>query len=77
LHVTELAAHTWDLAVATGQLDRLDPELAPSALEAARAMLKPEDRNSVGNPYGADVEAPPDATEWERFAAFMGRQPRK
>ncbi len=77
LHVTELGAHTWDLAVATGQLDRLDPRLAPSALEAARAMLKPEYRNGAGNPYGAEVEAPPDATDWERFASFMGRQPRK
>jgi uncharacterized protein (TIGR03086 family) len=36
LHVTELAAHTWDLAASTGQLDRLDPGLAPNALEAAR-----------------------------------------
>ena len=77
LHVTELAAHTWDLAASTGQLDRLDPGLAPSALEAARAMLKPVYRNSVGagNPYGAEVEAPPDATDWERFVVFMGRQP--
>ena len=79
LHVTELAAHTWDLAASTGQLDRLDPGLAPSALQAARAMLKPGYRNSnsAGNPYGAEVEAPPDATDWERFAAFMGRQPHK
>jgi hypothetical protein len=79
LHVTELAAHTGDLAASTWQLDRLDPGLAPSALEAARAMLKPEYRNSVGagDPYGAEVEAPPDATHWERFVAFMGRQPRK
>jgi uncharacterized protein (TIGR03086 family) len=76
LHVTELAAHAWDLAASTGQLDRLDPGLAPSALDAAWAMLKPESRNSAGNPYGAEVEAPPDATDWERFAAFMGRQPR-
>lgn len=77
LHVTELAAHAWDLAASTGQLDRLDPGLAPAAHDAARAMLKPEHRNSAGNPYGAEVEAPPDATDWERFAAFMGRQPRK
>ncbi len=77
LCVSELAAHAWDLAASTGQLDRLDPGLAPSALEAARAMLKPEHRNSMGNPYGAEVEAPTDATDWERFVAFMGRQPRK
>jgi hypothetical protein len=41
-------------------------------------MLKPEHRDAMepGSPYGAEVPAPADATEWERFAAFMGRQPR-
>jgi hypothetical protein len=29
-----------------------------------------------GNPFGAEVEAPSDASDWERFAAFMGRDPR-
>ena len=77
LLLAELAAHAWDLAASTGQLDRLDPGLAPSALEAARAMLKPEYRNNAGNPYGTEIKAPPDATGWERFVAFMGRQPRR
>ncbi|HYZ51974.1 MAG TPA: TIGR03086 family metal-binding protein [Streptosporangiaceae bacterium] len=79
MYVAELAAHAWDLAAATGQFDRLDPKLAPGALQAARAMLKPEYRNLMGpgNPFGAEVEAPSDATDWERFAAFMGRQPRR
>ena len=38
-------------------------------------MLKPAYRNLMGegNPYGSEVEASADATEWERFAAFMGR----
>jgi uncharacterized protein (TIGR03086 family) len=78
MYLAELAAHSWDLAAATGQLDRLDARLAPNALNAAHAMLKPEYRDlmSKGNPFGAEVDAPPDASEWERFAAFMGRQPR-
>lgn len=78
MYLAELTAHTWDLAAATGQLGRLDPGLAAPALEAARAMLKPEYRNLVapGSPFGDEVEAPPDATAWERLAAFMGRQPR-
>jgi uncharacterized protein (TIGR03086 family) len=78
MYLAELAGHTWDLAAATGQLGKLDPELAPTAIQAARAMLKPEYRNVMGpgNPYGAEVEAPSDATDWERFAAFIGRQPR-
>jgi uncharacterized protein (TIGR03086 family) len=78
MYLAELAGHTWDLAEATGQLDRLEAGLGTPAFEAARAMLKPEYRNVMGegNPFGSEVEAPPDATDWERFAAFMGRQPR-
>lgn len=78
MYLAELAAHSWDLARATGQLDRLDPALAPAALDAARAMLKPEYRDLIGegNPYGAEVAAPARAAAWERFAAFMGRAPR-
>jgi uncharacterized protein (TIGR03086 family) len=78
LYLAELAAHAWDLALATGQLDRLDPCLATSALDGARAMIKPEYRDMVatGSPFGAEVPPPPDADDWERLAAFMGRDPR-
>jgi uncharacterized protein (TIGR03086 family) len=78
MYLAEVAGHTWDLAAATGQLERLEPRLGTTALEAARAMLRPEYRNVIGNgnPFGSEIEAPPDATEWERFAAFLGRQPR-
>lgn len=78
MYLAELAAHAWDLAVATAQLDRLEPGLAPNALAGAKAMLKPEyrDRMGPGNPFGKEIEAPDGATDWERFAAFMGREPR-
>lgn len=78
MYLAEVAAHTWDLAFATGQLDRLDADLPGPALEAARSMLKPEYRNLMepGSPFGAEVPAPADATGWERLAAFMGRRPR-
>jgi uncharacterized protein (TIGR03086 family) len=78
MYLAELAAHTWDLAVATGQTGRLDPALAEPALKAARAMLKPEYRNAMGkgNPFGSEIDPPADATPWEQFAAFMGRRPR-
>ena len=41
-------------------------------------MLKPEWRNLMteGSPFGSEVEAPAGATDWERLAAFTGRQPR-
>ena len=78
MYLAELAAHACDLASATGQIDRLDPVLAGPALDAARAMLEPEYRNIMGpgSPFGSEVTPPPDATDWERFAAFMGRTPR-
>ncbi|MGH9064689.1 MAG: hypothetical protein ACRDZQ_07905 [Acidimicrobiales bacterium] len=77
MYLAELAAHTWDLAAATDRLDRLDSDLAGVAIDGARSMLQPEYRSmGEGSPFGAEVEAPPDATAWERLAAFMGRQPR-
>lgn len=77
MYLAELAAHTWDLATATGQTLG-DDGLADSALEAARAVIRPEYRDSMGpgNPFGPEVEPPTDASAWERFAAFMGRRPR-
>jgi uncharacterized protein (TIGR03086 family) len=78
MYVVELAAHAWDLARATGQLDELDPSLAAPALSGARTTIKPSYRNLVepGSPFGAEVQPRPDASHWERFAAFMGRDPR-
>lgn len=78
MYVAELAAHAWDLARATGQLDRLDGSLAGPALSAARAMIKLEYRDAVGpgSPFGAEVPPPPGADDWERFIAFTGRDPR-
>lgn len=78
VYLAELTTHTWDLAAATGQLDRLDSDLAATALVAARSMLKPEYRNQLAeeSPFGAEVQAPADATPWELLASFMGRRPR-
>jgi uncharacterized protein (TIGR03086 family) len=78
MYLAELAGHAWDLARATGQLNRLDPTLAVPALNGARAMIKPAYRNMVrpGSPFGTEVQPPPEADDWERFVAFMGRDPR-
>lgn len=77
MYLTELAAHAWDLAAATGRRNELDPDLAPEALAGAQSMLKPEYRNLAeeGSPYGTEVEAPAGADEWSRLAAFTGRRP--
>jgi uncharacterized protein (TIGR03086 family) len=78
MYLAELATHGWDLARATGQIDKLDPPLALPALEGARAMVKPRYRNMVqpGTPFGAEVYLDPGTDAWERLAAFMGRDPR-
>jgi hypothetical protein len=78
MYLTELATHAWDLAKATRQLDRLDRWLALPALEGARATIKPQYRDMVapGAPFGAEVPLPPSADNWERLAAYMGRDPR-
>jgi uncharacterized protein (TIGR03086 family) len=78
MYLAELAAHAWDLARATGQTGKLDPSLAVPALEGARAMIKPQYRNLAGPgaPFGAEVYPAPGADDWERLAAFTGRDPR-
>jgi uncharacterized protein (TIGR03086 family) len=78
MYLAELAAHAWDLARATGQTGKLDPSLAGPALAGARAMIKPQYRDMVGPgvPFGAEVSPAPGADDWERLAAFMGRDPR-
>ena len=64
MYLAELAAHAWDLARATGELDRLDPSLALPALHGARAMIKPQYRNMVepGTPFAAEVPQLPAPT---------------
>ena len=78
MYLAELAAHTWDLARATEQFGRLDPSIAAPALEGARAMIKPRYRDMIepGAPFGAEVPPPAGAGDWDRLAAFMGRDPR-
>ncbi len=75
IYFVELATHSWDLAVATGTQDRLDAPLGAAALECARATIRPEFRTESGDPFGPEVAAPDDATDWERLGAFMGRTP--
>src|SRR5580693_3311937 len=78
MYLAELAAHAWDLARATGQLGKLAPSLALPALVGARAMIKPQYRDMAGPgaPFGAEVCPAPGADDWERLAAFTGRDPR-
>jgi len=78
MYLAELAVHSWDLAFATGQLNRLDDSLALVALDGARDMIRPEYRDAVatGSPFGVEIEPPSEASHWDRLAAFTGRDPR-
>ena len=64
MYLAELGAHAWDLAKATGQIDKLDPSLAVPALEGARAWIKSQYRNMVepGAPFGTEVDPAPVLT---------------
>ena len=66
----EIAVHTWDLARATGQAARLDPEVAERGLAFMSGALTPENR---GEAFGQEVSAPADAPAYDRLAAFAGR----
>ena len=64
--------HTWDLARATGQDERLDP----AAVEATMAFLEPNDEmlRSPGG-MGPKIDPPPDADPQTRLLCFVGRRP--
>jgi uncharacterized protein (TIGR03086 family) len=64
--------HSWDLARATGQDERLDAD----AVAAARAFLEPNDAmlRSPGG-FGPKVEAPAGADDQTHLLCFVGRRP--
>lgn len=73
-YIGELAVHAWDLAVATGRADLLDPALATAALPAYQAKIPAEPRGGE-IPFGPVVEVGLDADPYERLVAWTGRDP--
>jgi len=69
----ELAVHAWDLARATGQTRRLDPEVAERGLAFMEQALTDDRR---GEAFGPRVEVAADAPAYDRLVAFAGRDPR-
>ena len=69
----DVLIHTWDLARATGQDDKLDPDL----VDACTAMFLPEmpERGRAAGIIGPAVEVGDDATAQDRLLAAMGRHP--
>ena len=71
-YTSDVFLHTWDLARATGQDERLDPERCERLLSGMVAM--DEALRSSGH-YGPKVEVPEDADVQTRLIAFIGRKP--
>lgn len=72
---TDAFTHGWDLARATGQSTDLDPELAEELLVGARLFVQPAFRGADGErPFGLEQQPPPNATNADTLAAFLGRR---
>jgi uncharacterized protein (TIGR03086 family) len=71
-YTADVFMHTWDLARATGQDDRLDPSFCAQLLAGMEQM---EQVIRSSGQYGARVEVPDDADPQTRLLGFIGRDP--
>ena len=71
-YTSDVFMHTWDLARATGQDDRLDPDFCARLLAEMEQM---EEAIRSSGHYGARVEVPGDADPQTRMLGFIGRDP--
>lgn len=71
-YTTDVFLHTWDLARASGQDERLDPGFCAellSGMEPLDEMLR------ASGQYGPRVPVPEDAPVQDRLLGFIGRDP--
>jgi uncharacterized protein (TIGR03086 family) len=71
-YTSDVFMHTWDLARATGQDDRLDIEFCAMLLAGMEPM---DDMLRASGQYGPRVPTPDDADAQTRLMAFIGRDP--
>jgi len=71
-YTADVFMHTWDLARATGQQDRLDPDFCNDLLAGMEQM---EDVIRSSGQYGPRVPVPDDADVQTRLLGFIGRDP--
>ena len=72
IYTADVFMHTWDLARATGQDERLDPERCAQMYEGMQPM--DEVLRSSGQ-YGPRVPVPDDADPQTKLLGFIGRDP--
>ncbi len=71
-YTNDIFMHTWDLARATGQDDRLDEARCQELFEGMESMDEMLRRSGQ---YGARVPVPDDADWQTRMLGFIGRDP--
>ena len=71
-YTSDVFMHTWDLARATGQDERLDPETCADLLSGMEPM---EELIRSSGHYGPRVAVPEDADAQTRLLGFIGRDP--
>lgn len=71
-YTADVFMHTWDLARATGQEERLDPGRCAQLLDG---MLPLDDVLRDSGQYGPRVEVPESTDVQTRLLAFIGRRP--
>lgn len=71
-YTSDVFMHTWDLARATGQDDRLDPEFCALLLAGMEPI---EDVIRSSGHYGPRVPVKDDADTQAKLIAFIGRDP--
>ncbi|WP_327044733.1 TIGR03086 family metal-binding protein [Microbispora sp. NBC_01189] len=72
IHFTEVLVHGVDLAVATGQEDRVDEPLCEELLATMRGMGG-IDAYRLPGVFGPEAEAPAGAPAHRRLLAYLGR----
>jgi uncharacterized protein (TIGR03086 family) len=72
IYISDVFMHTWDLARATGQDDRLDPAVCAAMVEGMEPM---EELIRSSGQYGPRVPVPDDADAQTRLLGFIGRDP--
>ncbi len=72
IYTPDVFMHRWDLARATGQDERLDPDRCARMYEG---MLPMDDALRQSGQYGPRVEVPDDADVQTKLLAFIGRTP--
>ena len=72
-YTSDVFMHTWDLARATSQDDRLDPEFCVVLLAGMQPL---EDIMRSSGQYGPRVPVTDDADAQTKLLAFIGRDPR-